>query len=700
MYISKLFVKNYRSLKEIKIDLYKGKNVLVGKNNAGKSNILKALNILVGKRHPSYLKFTDNDYYTITEKQKDKTIENVADDIYLEVEIEGRDFEEDVILSIKKNTAFSKLRSIKDAYQLDETTGEILVNYPLFQSLDDLVQRDEIDDITLISKAGNPYQGRTKWADASTLLSMIKDAKKIKLFFCKNRKDEDLKGYGILLMDANKHFWLSHFLPKKLRKSLITTTIIGALRSTKNELRLQSYTWFGKLIGKLWNDNKDSIEPESKETYETLIKGKSSEIKSLVDVIFKENTAELKKLLESAIAHKEVSFKFLSDNKFEMYKGIQIFVNDGIDRPVNEKGTGIQSAIIIALFSQYCNQFHNASSLLVVEEPELYLHPQARRVISAELNKFINSGKTQERQLFISPHSIEYLKNVDPKNIIRIYKDDKANCSLVAQLTDEVAKEVTAEIKRFIWSANTEMFFADKVVLVEGGEVYLLPTLIDRMNNVTQYLDYNNLSVARVNGKSNFLIYIKILNSFNIEWVLVGDLDCYKSDVGKICLYLNLGDIFILTEEIKDAIAKGETNYKGIKKRIDKIERNIDIQNLKSVFEKFRSGEIKSDDESLLKILDYMDERYIKKNIRTDIKEKLKIDRFNEIQNILRGHNIFIWSFGELEDYYTPQVIQMKGSKDMKALELSYLVSDQSNDLGDFFLHQDDIQKLMKLIKK
>ncbi len=701
MYISKLFVKNYRSLKEIKIHFYKGKNVLVGKNNAGKSNILKALNILVGERHPSYIKFTDNDYYTITEIQEDKTVENVADDIYLEVEIEGRDFEEDVILSIKKNTAFSRLGSICDAYTIDKETEEIVVNYPLFQSLDDLEQRDEIVDIELISKAGKPYQGRTKWVSATTLLEMIRSAKKIKLFFCKNRQDEDLKGYGIMLMDENNHFWLSHFLPKKLRQSLITTTIIGALRSTKSELRLQSYTWFGKLIGKLWNDNKDNIEPESKESYETLIKGKSGEIKMLVDAIFKQNTSELKKLLESAIAHKEVSFKFLSDNKFEMYKGIQIFVNDGIDRPVDEKGTGIQSAIIIALFSQYCNQFHNASSLLVVEEPELYLHPQARRVISAELNKFINSGNNQERQLFISTHSVEYLKNVDPKNIIRIYKDNDDNCSLVAQLPEEVASEVTSEIKRFIWSANTEMFFADKVVLVEGGEVYLLPPLVDRITKVVQYLDYNNLSIARVNGKSNFLIYIKMLESFKIEWVLVGDLDCYKGDVGKICKYLDLDELHNETNTIKDAIAQSETDYKGMKKRFDKIERNFDVQTLKSVFEKFRSGEIQADDEALTNVLNYMDSRYIKKNAREDIEEKLEnMDIFNQIQKKLRNKNIFIWSYGELENYYTSEVIQMKGSKDMKALELSYLVNNEAYELNRFFLHQEDINKLIETIKK
>ncbi len=235
----------------------------------------------------------------------------------------------------------------------------------------------------------------------------LHSAKTIKLFFSKSKIDEEKSGFGLICVDSNNFIWVSHFLSKKLRDSLITTTVISALRSQKEDLRLVHYTWFGKLIKGIWEGNKESIHPKEDKTYEELIKAKSIDIKHFVDQVFLKDTREVRKLLEGAIAHKEISFRFINDTTNELFKNIQLFVNDGIDRPLHEKGTGIQSAIIISLFSLYCNTYHNNSSLLIAEEPELFLHPQARRVISAELDKFLHGSEEQERQLIINTHLVE-----------------------------------------------------------------------------------------------------------------------------------------------------------------------------------------------------------------------------------------------------------------------------------------------------
>lgn len=56
MYISKISIKNFKSIHSIDLNLSKGKNVLVGKNNAGKSNILKAIDLVIGETDPSWNK--------------------------------------------------------------------------------------------------------------------------------------------------------------------------------------------------------------------------------------------------------------------------------------------------------------------------------------------------------------------------------------------------------------------------------------------------------------------------------------------------------------------------------------------------------------------------------------------------------------------------------------------------------------------
>ena len=77
MKISRLHVKGFRSLYELDIPL-KDLAILIGKNNAGKSNVLRAIKLLFDS---SSRDFNIDDFY----KEGDKYVEN----IYLEIELSG-----------------------------------------------------------------------------------------------------------------------------------------------------------------------------------------------------------------------------------------------------------------------------------------------------------------------------------------------------------------------------------------------------------------------------------------------------------------------------------------------------------------------------------------------------------------------------------------------------------------------------------
>ncbi|MEA5428840.1 AAA family ATPase [Arcicella lustrica] len=698
MYISKFSAFNFRSLKQVFVRLENGKNVIVGKNNSGKSNIIKGIEVLIGEKFPTYVNFTDNDYYTYEhiDPETGEIKEIISDNLYLDVELEGRDFNEEIIRTIKKQTAFSKIKSSSELFHRAET-GEITVNFDFFQSLDEIENRPET---VVLDTFNNGKSKKTEWKKPDELILFLKSLEKIKIFFCKSRIDDEKAGFGLICVDSAKSIWVSHFLSKKLRDSLITTIVISALRSQKEDLRIIHYTWFGKLIMGLWEKNKKNINQDEEKTYEELIKEKSVDIKGLVDTVFHDDTAQIRKLLEGAIAHKTISFRFMNDMNNELYKNIQLFVNDGIDRPLHEKGTGIQSAIIISLFSLYCNNFHNNSSLLIAEEPELFLHPQARRLISAELDKFLKSNDKQPRQLIISTHSIEYLKNVEPYNVVRVYKDIDKNCSVVKQLDSEISKEITIELKRFLWSNNTELFFADKVILVEGGEVYLIPSIVDKLKNSKQLLDYENITVSRVNGKGSFLIYIKMLQCFDIPFLLLGDLDCFKDEVPKLVKYLNILDIKDNTDIIRKALSDLPVNYEAISERVKNVDKNYDTQKLQNLFEQLANKQIDADNEDLQTIVEYMKSRYTKGNKELAIVNAIGQELYDNTHLKLREKNIFIWSKGDLETYYTDKTKRLFGnkSKDIKALELSYFLQIETEQIEDLFLYMEEIALLVEKI--
>ncbi|MFT5146682.1 MAG: putative ATP-dependent endonuclease of OLD family [Polaribacter sp.] len=680
MYISNVYIKNYKSLKNVNFKLHKGKNVIVGKNNSGKSNIITALDILFGNKNPTYREYDENDYHTYSsvDSGTGEIKENVSDYFYIQAELEGKDFNQEELAKIKKKTSFSVINKPKDV--LDKDNGYI--DYSFFSNLDELETSDKV------SKIPEERDRKVKWFDKTNLISLLENSQKVLVFFCKDRKNDN-SGFGIIIVDNDRKCWISHFLRNELKNSIVTTAIIPAFRNPKDELRLVHYTWYGKLIKTLWDNGKDVVEEE--------INKKSEDIKRLADKVFDGSTTELRELLQKAISHKNVSFKLLPSQKNDIYKNVQIYVDDGIDRPLDKKGSGIQSAIIISLFTTYCRTFHKSSSLLVTEEPELFLHPQARRVISSELEKYL--GDCDSNQLIVSTHSIEFLKNTPIQNVIVANKLSETNETIVTQISydAELTKEETNKIIRFIWSKNTEIFFSDKVLLVEGGEEYLLPSIFDKILNKKQVLDYENASIARVDGKGNFLTYIKILDRFKIPWLILGDLDCYDDVLRDLMKYTEL-DISKL-EYIKSLFTK-TVSFKKIKKEVIKNSTSNDGYILADLFSKIKKEEISINDPSVISFITYLEERFSKSNFQEELsKESELLTEFNLLQKELQSNNIYILPKGAIESYYTEQAnnIDAKG-KDNKALEVANEISLPENTLGDYIndysLFEDILKKL------
>ena len=76
MYLSRIFIKNYRSIRELDLEFSKGKNIIVGRNNSGKSNIIRAIDIVLGERSPTYDKWENiglGDFYSWKEDEDERS---------------------------------------------------------------------------------------------------------------------------------------------------------------------------------------------------------------------------------------------------------------------------------------------------------------------------------------------------------------------------------------------------------------------------------------------------------------------------------------------------------------------------------------------------------------------------------------------------------------------------------------------------
>ena len=85
-----------------------------------------------------------------------------------------------------------------------------------------------------------------------------------------------------------------------------------------------------------------------------------------------------------------------------------------------------------------------------------------------------------------------------------------------------------------IISKNAEIFL-QTVILVEGGEEYLIPLIAEHYYQ-EKVLDYNNISVAKVGGKSFFRSYM-VLSCLGIEYYVIVDFDILHNGLSRL-MYL------------------------------------------------------------------------------------------------------------------------------------------------------------------
>ncbi len=158
------------------------------------------------------------------------------------------------------------------------------------------------------------------------------------------------------------------------------------------------------------------------------------------------------------------------------------------------------------------------NSLILYEEPELYLHPQAERELYDSLVKLSKLGT----QIYVCTHSGAFIGLKQYRSICIVRRDSKGT-HVFQQRKRLFSRD---EVKRFnmnywINPDRSELFFAKRVVLVEGQTDKILIPYLARILGVYKY-DY---SVIECGSKSTLPQYIKLLNKFHIPYVVVYDRD-------------------------------------------------------------------------------------------------------------------------------------------------------------------------------
>lgn len=233
----------------------------------------------------------------------------------------------------------------------------------------------------------------------------------------------------------------------------------------------------------------------------------------------------------------KVTLKVLTEDVKTIFsKGVELSIDDGIETDVLLKGHGLQRCIVFSLIQTLIlnerNELINSDPLkvednpilLAIEEPELYIHPQLGKLFYDVLNEFGNN-----QQVIYSTHSPRFIDVYENQNIALVTKT-KANGTKVMNCDTTAFNGLTdRKIFQGLTQLNTdvnELFFAKNVIVAEGPEDKIAITeTCKKLNKIKIRTEEIDITVVVANGKGNIPFFVRVLNAFKINYVVLHDTD-------------------------------------------------------------------------------------------------------------------------------------------------------------------------------
>ena len=173
-------------------------------------------------------------------------------------------------------------------------------------------------------------------------------------------------------------------------------------------------------------------------------------------------------------------------------------------------------ALLMAI--EACCEECVTSEVLLIEEPEMLLTPQAQRYLYRLLRRFAEAGN----QVLYSTRSPAFLDAAHHDEIVRL--DLRRGRRSVRRTKPDVLSEAErVRLAAEFDHERSEMFFARSVILVEGQtERLALPFIFRAMGHDP---DADGVAIVEVGGKSNLPLAARLLRELAIPFVVVFDAD-------------------------------------------------------------------------------------------------------------------------------------------------------------------------------
>lgn len=512
MYISELRIKNYRNFGEKEFSMpLKQFTAIIGENNVGKSNLIDSIGLVISQDITMFKKRI-LDIEDINYKTKEAFKKQIAEYAFKEI-----DEKIDEILFPEV-----KVQIILD--DMDEKQLSVVGDW----FFEDSFTKAKLTYLFRIRPGFNKNEWIKNQVENLKIILEKKDVSKDTLY---EYVDFPIEQYEYIIYggESPSNKCDQYFL------KMLKLEVLDALRDAKKQLVANGEY---KLLYRILNQDYDTEFINIQSILEEL--NDEIQCNAKLSNVREDLTKYLDRIsLTNPLEPNKIDFKFSSPEVSEILKRLSlIYGQEPIS--IERNGLGKNNLLYISLILSHLASRQDDRTKLIfrvigVEEPEAHLHPHLQKHLASNLGNYDDSieneneikEKKKDTQIIITSHSTHVTTSIDLENLAVLYKEDgNVNYHYVLDgfKKDKKGKEHVRYLKKYLNATNSCMFYARKIILVEGiSEQILIPTFFKNLYNQT--LESIGCNIINVNGVAfkHFLEIIK--NGYFIKCGVITDKD-------------------------------------------------------------------------------------------------------------------------------------------------------------------------------
>ncbi len=538
MKLSKIQIKNFRRLEDVRIDLEDGETVFVGPNNSGKTSATAVFRYFLKgtefRIHDfSVSRIRDIDQFDSAEDKEGLSLPSIDLDLWFKID---PDIEFGRVFSLLPDT-LSDLEEVGIRISL-------------------AVKQDDIGNLISAHEEARSVKKDEATRGAFTLSRFLGLEGNLKKYFrlhyfVLERTDSDPTASALEPSEA-----------ERVLSSLLRIDFVDAQRNIDDQEASRSNR-LSAAFAAFYKHNLE--EPAINEAASQVIDENNQNLSAHYETTFKDLMGVISKLGVPSVTDRALKIVSTLNPEVALKGSTELmYVDSSLNHKLPEayNGLGFKNLIYIAIqVTHYHLQWINTKinrpicHLIFIEEPEVHLHAQVQQTFITNMWNILKEGAKDAGeenlipQLCVTTHSSHILDAVEFQKV-RYFKRCQMqgeafervrtlHASTVISLQDfqpedtsapneeDNRKETLKFLKQYLKLTHCDLFFADAAVLVEGiAEKLLLPRMIEKE---AEGLKFCYLTILEVGGAYAHR-FAELFKFIGIPYLIITDIDSVDPD--------------------------------------------------------------------------------------------------------------------------------------------------------------------------